>query len=584
MNTTEILVYSVTPTPSNTNVSVSNCSRIRDTAGVGLLSGSSLDLATDSIIPKLIGTQMSDRQPNLWSSSGDFKKLTSPAEYLVNLSDTSNYSTLPLQLFTTSVPVGTDTGVIRNIAMRINSSVSCELVPQEQIPNSCGVGGSFNVNFSNIDKDSDSAPFTKPNSPKYRGRVCSTNNATGSPYKETILRQDFFEEFWLDFEFTQLYETYYGDRHDAAYGELSDDLSTLVEVSNFTQHCSGNTTLAYFEIPNYFNGYQLGNLLDSKTLQSHDHGTDKNQTFYNLDDAEVSESVITEIETATFPGPLIMSLHAIFGNGSFFQTLVSMDDESQNNSSDNMLCQQLRYPFSGLSNYLGLTQRPWYSSSVEYTNWILPEKGCVIAGANSGTGGPSDVLRTFFTWMLNFAHPDRIMSALTLSEYIVHDYMLSLDGPVPIQSCPGQKLSKPQISLPALIAITVLLGIQIIGLGYMAFYSHLRPAWTETLDSFAMMKIGAEIERHRNFSGAETYLAEETRLLDELDGWVGEDHVAPLDLTEEKYKNKKTRRLFLGGSGKVRGWMNENSHIDSAINPRVHGNVMIRPVVPPQAK
>ncbi len=197
----------------------------------------------DNIISATVNGKFSDKQPYLWSTGLSDLKVTSLD---ANLYGSTRYpviaSKVPKNLFTTTFPIGTNTGVFRSLALRLNVSVSCASVAQSEFPPSCSGANPLDQTFSNIN-DSDSMPSRNSSKPRYRTRICAPGDILTSPWQPISDRQDVHEEFWLDFQRTRLLDQQHGAR-------------------NFTQHCYGNSTLGYFELPNYWNGHVAGSLLD----------------------------------------------------------------------------------------------------------------------------------------------------------------------------------------------------------------------------------------------------------------------------------------------------------------------------------
>ena len=97
------------------------------------------------------------------------------------------------------------------------------------------------------------------------------------------------------------------------------------------------------------------------------------------------------------------------------------------------------------------------------------------------------------------------------------------------------------MSLQAMIAISVLLGIDLLALLAMAVYTCWYPRWTYSLDSFAMMRLGASsADRIPLLVGQNV---SKTRVLDELPGWIGD---------ETNPDEEEVGRSALGAKGKLR--------------------------------
>lgn len=58
-----------------------------------------------------------------------------------------------------------------------------------------------------------------------------------------------------------------------------------------------------------------------------------------------------------------------------------------------------------------------------------------------------------------------------------------------IMFSPGGKVQKPVLSTAALVIMTILIGLQVIGLAYLAYYILHVPTWTGALDALAMARI-----------------------------------------------------------------------------------------------
>ena len=119
-------------------------------------------------------------------------------------------------------------------------------------------------------------------------------------------------------------------------------------------------------------------------------------------------------------------------------------------------------------------------------------------------------------WMMNNVEPD--FRSLSIS----FDY--------------GADTQVPTISRAGMILISVLLGIDLIALLAMGTYASLSVRWTNQLDSFAMMRLGASMaDKVPLLIGLHK---DKIKILDELPGSIG-------DASED---NEKIGRLGLGGS------------------------------------
>lgn len=137
--------------------------------------------------------------------------------------------------FASSLLNGTSTGVLRQLAMRMNSSSTCENVAKSDYPSTCTGRRPFTSTFSlqalNI-------------------QICAPGEYDTTPWTLSRDRQDISEELWIDLSINEdelgpvgVFNGWYG-------------------TSNFTLHCTADTTRGYFEIPNVRTGNTPGDLLE----------------------------------------------------------------------------------------------------------------------------------------------------------------------------------------------------------------------------------------------------------------------------------------------------------------------------------
>ena len=546
----------------------SSCSSIGLTTTPGRLSKLNPVQAVNNLTPQTINGMLTNRQPNLWSASSASINITNIAAYLPDVNDVQAYQSLSQDLFMAALPTGTDTGLNRNVALRMNNSIFCETVPQSSYPLVCKGPRAFEQTFSNIKESSNSQPFSNASLPRYRARVCMPGQTATSPWIASSHRQDTAEEFWLDFEFSKLPSVYF--QH-----ALPEDFSI---IENFTQHCHGGSTHGYFELPYSENQHTVGPMIDNPQNSSND--SPFVQPLALLSGATGDDSYIPDGEAGGYdydandpdhvdglgypvmPSPFKTAVLSIFGNDTFFNTIATNSNITQKAQAELALCRQLRYPFWGLAKEnLGVPQNA--GDSRVSANWEFQEHDLYCdssfnANDEDDESRTPDLLFALFAWMLNFADPAKTMAAMTLTIYAAQDYALSSYGNLLITKCNGVKCSKPEMHVAAMVVITILLAVQIFGLAFLVVYTHIQPAWTETLDAFAILKIGAEVGKVRDLSGLDVMDTETAKLLDETEGWVdkvGEEKVHRSQVEKgkkhgrhEKTKEKsKVRRLVLGG-------------------------------------
>ena len=478
----------------------------------------------DDIISSTITGKLTDKQPFLWSSKQSSSSILSVGE---NITNSSSFNDIPISQFIATFPIGTDTGVIRELALRLNVSVRCELVPQSDFPSPCPGDSPFDQTFTNINI-STSTPFGDLDHPHYRARVCAPGNIESSPWKDTSDRQDISEELWLDYQRTL-------SPADSLWG-ITDG------GSNYTQHCYGDSTLGYFELPNYWNGHVVGPLLDKVPPNG------PNLTYQNGDPQQLTAGTPGgEAIEGGVPGPFLTAILAIFGPNSFFTTTATSSNWTRTYSTLE-LCNQLRYPFTGLAASNQVISSPTQQDlSLDWT----PSYTTLDCPPTDPSDDPAPpLLRAIMNWMPNFGEEDRATAALTLATYAAGNAILNIGTGgastfYEIWTSPGTSIQKPVIALAGIVIVSLLLIIQITGLTLLAIYASRNVTWTSSLDSFAMLRLGAEIGRE-NMPAVSTMEAKNAKVLDEQKGWVGDIGF------EGREADMEIRELGLGGQGGVR--------------------------------
>ena len=503
------------------------------------------------VISDTINAKLSDPQPNIWSTGAGTVNVTSLAAVLKDAEDASKFRARLQDVFSSPLPIGTDTGILRNLETRLSTSIGCEVVPHASFPESCTGPHPFQRNFSNTPDSTNRFPFQSTSYPYYKGRLCAPGDILASPWTLATKRQDHYEELWIDFQFTNI-----SDLRD--FWENPQYPAAVYGRANFTQHCTSNTTLGYFELPSYWNGHTVGPLLADVLPNT------PNRFFNDWEDVDFWTHHSKDPEDAV-PGPLLVATLALFGPGTFFDVVVN--ETIQNTTTESALalefCHQLRYPFSSLG--LGTSNR--------LADW---EVGDRIGNCSNPTSAGKMVYTPVFVqalliWLTNFASSATTMVALTSTVYSIHRELLS-DGSFnavnSITASPGKIYEKPEISLIPMILISILLAIQLSSLGFLAFYAWCRPAWAETLDSRTIVRIGAEVARRLKTEtnpsrelGLGTSRDEMAPLLDGTEGWIGGHDVNSPAVAEEDAQGKgpstskdsiQIQKLVFGGKNAVK--------------------------------
>jgi hypothetical protein len=218
-----------------------------ETIGVDIEPVQMADIYYQDILPRitadLASVSVEAYQPSIWS---DY--MTKGLQDNMNRDHTSSKTT-PLhnwifqsssskledqwgsRFFLAGIPSNTTTGILREHAMRLNSSVACSKIERTSFPASCPGEEPFTASFEMTNDIS--------------MRICVPGKLGVFPWTLSRSRQDIVEEVYLD-----MWDTY---QYRAANSDGDD--------TNVTVHCEVKTTRGYFELGNLRNNGTYGPLL-----------------------------------------------------------------------------------------------------------------------------------------------------------------------------------------------------------------------------------------------------------------------------------------------------------------------------------
>ena len=254
----------------------------------------------DRLRNELATVSNSEYQPYLWKKELDCG--TAPALGYSSQSCTAtdstfyNISSIP-EPYTAQIPSGFQTGLVRQFVPRMNSSVSYN--------NITATPSSFESCIS------DSASYFVQhtyNRTQLTVQVCMPD-AIQSPWKPTGDRQDIIERLFLKIRSNESIYTY-----------------SYNIPANATFELVVNSTLGYFELPNYYNKI-AGPLLTIDPRYDCKEGNSDGQCLLDLQRSRRSfemnetDGSLTIYQVAS-PGPLAILARALFGEGSYINTQV----------------------------------------------------------------------------------------------------------------------------------------------------------------------------------------------------------------------------------------------------------------------
>ena len=463
----------------------------------------------------------------------------------------------PHEFFVSAVPRDTTTGVLRQHAMRMNSSAECADLSQDDFPSQCGGDLPF---FTSYDAGNETLI-----------RICVPGNHTQSPWSLTRDRQDIQEEIFIDF-------TTYLDPDERSGAQ------NVFRGRNFTAHCTAKSTRGYFELANYRNNYTAQPLLDKwpdrETLQTDfndylepfSNNVDKwYQVPSTIDDGEsrywstypdtvslarypahMGYSDILSIlqepgynEYIFTPGPLMTAAIAMFGNSSFFATATDYkSDEAYNASVANLgnrrptrmeeICRAGKVPFANLKWNL-YAELPLGSCSREYYHDLsYPEYDEATSTRDRLEDTLYAVLVRFSTSTLAYgverpegSAPPEASELLETAMFFANKELLTstatqfwFDSGRKIWYSPGSLIIRPSVSPAALGVISTLIFLQVAALLALLWYIYTVPTWTSSLNSVAVAQLTRRLADD-DLPAIGRLDDKSLRKLEQLDGVVG---------------------------------------------------------------
>jgi hypothetical protein len=332
------------------------------------------------------------------------------------------------------------------------------------------------------------------------------NNHTRSPWAFTRGRQDFTEELYLSKTVLGFWDKR-GQINDASFGKVT-----------------VKTTAGHFKLPNHMNGGTTGPLLAidpfaSNATCGHDCLDGHVQATYPAGTERPSAPVIDYIcspansnctydpyflETVSNEGPLLTVAMALFGHGSFIQTRLSNPEAYagmlyKTSSGVSALAGWAEYACSVMLP-MGSLVRDEPMGSYESLNTY--EDTCVRwseGGGGNGTDVRNKVGRWLSLFTTNTTSTWRLSKAFTTASFVAKQNWLMSEAQnhtLTIYRDTGSGVQAPVISTAGFVVISVLLVLFLLTLLALSVYAAWTPRWTQSLDAFAMLRIGAAYHQH----------------------------------------------------------------------------------------
>ncbi|KAF7134168.1 hypothetical protein CNMCM5793_005847 [Aspergillus hiratsukae] len=464
-------------------------------------------------------------QPRLWSSANGTVSIDDKSWYTYSAMQTKSQNSLAnistiADPFWAELPTSTNTGSLRQFATRINSTAIWETNSAATLPEDCNsLSDAFYLHYQ-YGQDND-APF------QYDVEICMPGNMSESPWKNELSRQDFSEELYFKMNFS-------------GHGGM---LNYVPRPGIYSRKLTLHTTTGYFELPNYANGQIPGPIIDESPFGT----SPRNFTTRDLDSdtAWTTLNATLNVINAGNKGPLLYIAMALFGEGSFADVQHTVLAAYANSG--------IRYGGCiGIIPFVPLLDDPNSSFKASPGSPCLTGSG--LAGNSTRDSVYNDdtmhaiVAGYFYLFSGDPTYgpsSERVQNAFASAAFLANDMFMTNNyhqQSIGISYDMGADVQIPHISRAGIIFVSVLLGLDLACLLALSLYSAWIPRWTGTLDSFAMMRIGASISEKVPLL-AVTHV-ERIKVLDESPGWMGnaaDGEIGELCLGGEQ-PLKKTRR------------------------------------------
>ncbi|KAK3690197.1 hypothetical protein B0T22DRAFT_463152 [Podospora appendiculata] len=401
--------------------------------------------------------------------------------------------------YTTVAPQTLSTGLLRSHAIRMASSISCEQSYSDgsrKPPKVCPGERPFVASFqgSNITLS-----------------ICVPGRWGLSPWEATTDKQTISEEMYIV--------------ADNTVGHQPGRYTNMI-------YCSSNSARGYFELPNDHNNGVAGHMLDKVPSES-------SVGEWSSDHFPPTPSSVAEAIENIWPysgsqpllasGTLMMAAMALFGNDTWFDAAslaVNTTDFITANTTLRALCEQDALPFRRFKP----TENLRFACAQTRFDYSPLE----------------DMVADFFAAISKAAAP--MMSAAI---FLVEEAMLKegMKSPVSwnrrIYSMARLKdpVFKPTLSDSAVVGLSVLLGIQAVGIVLMLLYIYSQATWTEKLDALAIARIAHQLDDKGAIAamGLRELGSLERDPLSKIDGLIGVVEQSPSTMELQSMPSRSQR-------------------------------------------
>ena len=350
----------------------------------------------------------------------------------------------------------------------MNSSTKYENITEAEFTLKCrnesGTGGFYaEYKYTAANETKDGSYFVT---------ACMSGDKSSSPWKSTRDRQEIVEELYLRL-----------------------DSSSIQRQSRpIFFRWTIITTVGYFELPSYSNGGRQGPILDKDPIakgSKQERRLAKRANATN-GDSFVGNPTLLEVENK---GPLFALALAIFGKDSFIDTVTNSPNYDRTTSSSGLIRP---------SRPMGLMSSP------------------ITVSSSTGVSGLR--VRDVTTWMedikASFFVNMPVAAYLANKEWLKPWSGISQDSfrSIGVSYDRGIDVVKPKISNAVIIVSSLLLGLHILGLIFLALYTMREMPFANQMGAEVMVKLGAHYADRLDVANKKEWEA----VVNSLPGYIGD--------------------------------------------------------------
>ncbi|PWY93017.1 hypothetical protein BO94DRAFT_622225 [Aspergillus sclerotioniger CBS 115572] len=417
--------------------------------------------------------------------------------------------------FLAQLPKDYNTGLVQQFMPRFNSTAQYTNISAADFPTNCDTtAGALSIRQSNTPINVTDEVLS------WAVHACMPADLRVSPRTNTRARQNFTEELYLNVSLSE-----------ALRSEIEDG-DTFMPVSQYFR-ITVDTTAGYFELPNYMSGQTAGPLLQDdpssecgnsceaqgSASTSYDIAYDfPSDPFPTKRHTKYTKPSIEPLELIRNKGPLLTTALALFGPNSWLDLVNRYSDlYEHHNLTNSTICIDTA-PLSRILNLNTLTTTNPSSSLFQ----INPINTCINpTSPNPTQNQPEGLTNTLLasSWLYNFLTPTAsndpthiytlrndttsttgtayLSNAFTIAAYLSHMAWISegnsISNTLTVAFDMGADSQKPATSRTGMVLVSVLIGVDLVGLVGTAAYASWFPRWTGALDAFSLLRMGGKL-------------------------------------------------------------------------------------------